>query len=90
LRRGRMQLLRDKGISRFRSRVHVIERDGQQRCEQGFGTSNYGGQRYSRRERRRGMPDEIFASTLGRVLFLSAKAAFYINIYKVARIGGQC
>jgi hypothetical protein len=36
------------------------------------------------------MPDEIFASTLGRVLFLSAKAAFYINIYKVARIGGQC
>jgi hypothetical protein len=45
-----MQLLRDKGISKFRSRVHVIESGRKESCEEEFRTSNYGRQRQCKRE----------------------------------------
>jgi hypothetical protein len=70
-----MQLLRDKGISKFRSRVHVIESDREESCEEEFRTGNRNRQRYSRSERTRVMLDEIFASTFERV-FLRRKLQF--------------
>jgi hypothetical protein len=40
-----MQLLRDKGISKFRSRVHVIESESEDSCVEKSRTSNHERQR---------------------------------------------